>query len=156
MASAARKTGLQQTSEQDDCGAQNFSHMAKKSPAIRVLIVDDEPLIRWSMAETLSDCGHTVAEAADAATALAAASEAEKPYDVILLDFRLPDSNDLTLLGQLRTRMPKAQIIMMTAFGTSELFQQAVQHGAYRVISKPFELDEVAELVLQAYFARFS
>jgi DNA-binding NtrC family response regulator len=147
---------LQQTSERDGYGAPNFSHMAKKSPALRVLIVDDEPLIRWSMAETLSDCGHTVAEAADAAAALAAASEGQKPYDVVLLDFRLPDSNDLTLLGLLRTRIPKAQIIMMTAFGTSELFQQALRLGAYRVISKPFELDEVAELVLQAYSARSS
>jgi DNA-binding NtrC family response regulator len=143
-------------SKHDDCGTPNFSHLMKNSPALRVLVVDDEPLIRWSMAETLSDCGHTVAEAADAATALAAASEGQKPYDVVLLDFRLPDSNDLTLLEQLRTRMPKAQIIMMTAFGTSELFQQALQLGAHRVISKPFELNEVAELVLQAYSTRSS
>jgi two-component system, NtrC family, response regulator AtoC len=147
---------LQQTSEHEsihDHGAPNFSHMAKKSPALRVLVVDDEPLIRWSMGEALSDSGHTVSEAADAATALAAMSNGQRPYDVVLLDFRLPNSNDLTLLEQLRTRMPKAQIIMMTAYGTSELFQQALQLGAYRVISKPFELDELAALVLQAYFA---
>jgi DNA-binding NtrC family response regulator len=42
----------------------------------------------------------------------------------------------------------------MTAYGTSEVFQQALQLGVYSVISKPFELDEVAELVLQAYSAR--
>jgi len=133
--------------------ARNFPHMARKIPTLRVLVVDDEPLIRWSLTETLRDCGHSVSEASDASTALAAATAPERPFDVVLLDFRLPDSNDLALLGKLRRMMPKAQIIMMTAYGTPELFQQARDLGAYRVVNKPFELGAVADLVLQAHSA---
>jgi DNA-binding NtrC family response regulator len=128
--------------------------MARTIPSLRVLIVDDEPLIRWSMAETLKGCGHVVSEASSAETALAAASQSPLAFDVVLLDFRLPDSKDLTLLAKLRRLLPRAQIIMMTAYGTSEVFHQALELGAYRIITKPFELDEVANLVLQAHSAR--
>jgi DNA-binding NtrC family response regulator len=131
-----------------------FPHMARKTPSLRVLVVDDEPLIRWSMSQALSDCGHVVSEAADAKSAVAAAKEATRPYDVVLLDFRLPDSNDLGLLSQLRHLMPHTQVIMMTAFGTPEMLQQALDLGAYRVIAKPFEVHEVADLVLQAHLTR--
>ena len=69
--------------------------MVKKSPRLRVLVVDDEPLIRWSLSETLEQSGHAVVEAGDAEGALRALS-AGRPFDVVLLDYRLPDSNDLT------------------------------------------------------------
>jgi DNA-binding NtrC family response regulator len=106
------------------------------------------------MAETLKGYGHVVSEASSADTALAVASQSTPGFDVVLLDFRLPDSKDLTLLAKLRRLLPRAQIIMMTAYGTSEVFQQALELGAYRIISKPFELEEVADLVLQAHSAR--
>jgi len=118
-----------------------------------VLVVDDEPLIRWSLTETLRDCGHDVSDASDAGSALAAAGSPARPFDVVLLEFRLPDSNDLVLLGTLRRMIPEAQIIMMTAYGTPELFQQARDLGAYRVVNKPFELGALADLVLQAHTA---
>jgi len=124
--------------------------MARKIPSLRVLVVDDEPLIRWSLTEALRDCGHRVSEAADASTALAAAATPPRGFDVVLLDFRLPDSNDLALFRALRRLMPRAQIILMTAYGTSELFEEALDLGAFTVVSKPFELGAVADLVLQA------
>ena len=68
--------------------------MGKNSPRLRVLVVDDEPLIRWSLGETLEQSGHAVVEAGDAESAFRAVS-AGGPFDVVLLDYRLPDSNDL-------------------------------------------------------------
>ena len=118
-----------------------------------MLVVDDEPLIRWSLTEALRACGHLVSDASDASTALAAAAAPPRGFDVVLLDFRLPDSNDFALLGALHRLMPRAQIIMMTAHGTSELVEQAVGLGAYTVVSKPFELGAVADLVLEAHTA---
>ena len=63
----------------------------------RVLIVDDEPLIRWSVSETLADHGCEVVETGDAHGARLAVGD-DQPFDVVLLDYRLPDSDDLSLL----------------------------------------------------------
>jgi len=54
---------------------------------LRVLIVEDEPLIRWSIAETLANSGHSVLEASDAASAVRALKEASRPVDIVLLDY---------------------------------------------------------------------
>ena len=124
--------------------------MLKKSPVGRVLIVDDEALVRWSLAETLSDRGYTVTEAADGLSALKAISESSHPFDVVLLDYRLPDSNDLNLLANVRRLAPDSQVIMITAHSSPELIRDATDLGVVRVINKPFELESLATLVSQA------
>jgi len=130
-----------------------FTHSDKKKPAApRVLVVDDEALIRWSVSETLTDFGCNVVEAGNAFAAKAAV--ATDRFDVVLLDFRLPDSDDLSLLASIRVAMPDAQVIMMTAFGRPDVVEGALELGAYRVISKPFEMDVLADLVAGAYAAR--
>ena len=123
--------------------------MTKNSPPLRILIVDDEPLIRWSLAETLEQSGHAVVEAGDAGSALRAVSS-DGPFDVVLLDYRLPDSNDLNLLAGIRRLAPAAAVIMMTAFGAPEMTSQALLLGVWRVVTKPFEVHEMADLVNQA------
>jgi DNA-binding NtrC family response regulator len=125
--------------------------MAKKSGSLDVLVVDDELLIRWSLSETLAAAGHMVTEAVDSRSALQALEDAPRPPDVVLLDYRLPDSNDLGLLAAIRRIAPGAQVIMMTAFGTPEIERGALELGAYRVIPKPFEVDEILSLVLEAH-----
>ena len=128
--------------------------MNKKSPPLRVLVVDDELLIRWSVAETLTDVGHHVVETGDARSARGAVRDASRPFDVVLLDFRLPDSEDLSLLASLRQASPASRIILMTAFGTPEMARAALNLGAFRVVSKPFEMRDLANLVAEAGAAR--
>ena len=130
-----------------------FPPIAKNSPHLRVLIVDDEPLIRWSLAETLTDSGHSVIEAGDGEGAVHLLTDGDQPIDVILLDYRLPDSNDLNLLATIRCIAPTAAVIMMTAFGTPEVAAGAQQLGAYRIVPKPFEVHDMADLVLEAHAA---
>jgi two-component system response regulator AtoC len=127
----------------------NIPLMEKKS-APSVLVVDDEALIRWSLAEMLGERGYTVTEAGDGRMAVAAIENAEEPFDVVLLDYRLPDSADLRLLEKVRHLAPTSQVIMITAHNSPELAQGAVALGAYRVISKPFEVESLAALVKQA------
>jgi len=127
--------------------------MAKKPAPPRVLVVDDEPLIRWSVAETLADRGYEVVETGDACGARATAGSAVDGFDVVLLDYRLPDSDDLGLLASLRVLSPRSQIILMTAFGTPDVVRGALDLGAYRVVGKPFEMQTIADLVTQAYVA---
>lgn len=123
--------------------------MAEKSPPLHVLVVDDESLIRWSLAEVLADSGHVVDEAGDGASAVSLLSDGTR-FDVVLLDFRLPDSNDLQLLETIRGLAPASTVIMMTAFGTAEMVEGALKLGAYRVVSKPFDVHDMAKLVSEA------
>jgi DNA-binding NtrC family response regulator len=116
---------------------------------LRILVVDDELLIRWSVAETLGQLGHIVVEAGDAREALQRLSTGPIP-DIILLDYRLPDSNDLALLETIRRVAPTSRVIMMTAYGTPEMHADALRLGAFRVISKPIEMADMAPLVEQA------
>ena len=127
----------------------NIPRMQKKS-APSVLVVDDEALIRWSLTEMLGERGYSVTEAGDARMAVAAIETAEEPFDVVLLDYRLPDSADLRLLETVRRLAPTSQVIMITAHNSPELAQGAAALGAYSVISKPFEVDSLAALVGQA------
>jgi CheY-like chemotaxis protein len=113
---------------------------------LRVMVVDDEPLIRWSVAASLGDLGFAVEEAGDAASALRIVTTSARPFHVVVLDLRLPDMHDLSLAGTLRQLLPHARLILMTAFGTPELLAQARAIGV-DVLLKPFELDELNCLV---------
>ena len=113
---------------------------------LRVLVVDDEPLIRWSISETLGAAGHQVSEAPDAAAALEAVASAPG-LDLVVLDFRLPDSNDLGLLAKIRQMAPRAAVVLMTAFGTADVTAGALGLGALRVLNKPFDMHELEEVV---------
>ncbi len=126
-----------------------FPHVRNKS-AGHVLVVDDERLVRWSIAEVLRMHGFHVSEAADARGALASASDPWVAPDAVLLDLNLPDSGDLSLLAALRRIIPHVPIILMTAFGTPELFAEARRLGAFSVIDKPFDLDDVDRVVERA------
>lgn len=114
---------------------------------MRVLVVDDEALIRWSIAEQLASHGYTATEADDAAAAIDALNGGDQKPDVIFLDYRLPDSKDLGLLRRIRQIAPNSAVIMMTAFGTPDMLREAVELGACAVLAKPFELLQLPELV---------
>lgn len=115
--------------------------------AHRALVVDDEPLIRWSVAEALTQAGLDVTQAADASSAINAVRTAEIPFDALVLDLRLPDVQDLSLLRALRELAPKAIVVLMTAYGTPDIIADATAMGA-TVIAKPFELDDVRRAVM--------
>lgn len=132
----------------------NSSRLAKKSARARILVVDDEPLIRWSMAETLGERGYEVSEAEDAASAIRLVSDRPHQVDVIFLDLWLPDCDDLRALSAIRRLLPSTPIIVITAHGSSELFAEARRLGAFAVVDKPFEMAALAPLVERALGAR--
>ena len=111
-----------------------------------VLVVDDEPLVRWSIAETLEESGYHVTKAGDALSAL----EALDGKAVVLLDLKLPDSSDLGVLSMMRRLSPTTPVILMTAYGSDALRIQARDRGAYAVIDKPFDMSTLPALVSKA------
>jgi DNA-binding NtrC family response regulator len=127
-----------------------FTMVTGNSPPPRVLVVDDEALIRWSLSESLTRAGYHVIEAPDRRTALEAFEPQRQGVCAVLLDLRLPDSHDLSLLRLIRLRAPQCRIIVMTAHGTPELTQEALKDGAFRVVDKPFDLDDMVGFVAEA------
>jgi two-component system NtrC family response regulator len=115
---------------------------------LHALVVDDEPLIRWSVAESLAALGIDVEYAADAASALKMVTTAALPFHLVVMDLRLPDMHDLSLLSTLRQLLPDANLILMTAYGKPEIIDQARALGA-TVLNKPFELSELNGIVMQ-------
>jgi CheY-like chemotaxis protein len=120
---------------------------------LRILLVEDELLLRWSISEVLTESGHVVMEAADAREALGKLT-IDHAFDVVFLDVRLPDCRDLTLLRQIRARAPNAHIIVMTAFGTPELTAEGLSLGAHAVLDKPFEIASLEPLLWRARGAK--
>ena len=114
----------------------------------RVLIVDDEPLIRWALTQTLTESGCEVVEAADARSALEALSKAGQRFEVVVLDYRLPDVGDLSLLAATKRLCPEGRVIMMAACMDPDEATRALEMGASHVIEKPFPLGALAALVI--------
>ena len=112
-----------------------------------VLVVDDEQLIRWSLVERLSQDGYRTFEAETGAEALAQISEG---IDLVLLDYRLPDTDGLKVLKEVRRRDPDTLVILLTAFSNVATVVEIMKEGAYHYATKPFNLDEIALLVEKA------
>src|ERR1700722_16921037 len=112
-----------------------------------ILVVDDEPLIRWTLNERLTAEGYRVLEAGTAADALA---RHEEGVDLVLLDYRLPDGDGLSVLKRIKARDPETLVILLTAVSSVDTAVEAMKHGAYHYANKPFNLDEIALLVEKA------
>jgi two-component system, NtrC family, response regulator AtoC len=112
-----------------------------------ILVVDDESLIRWSLAERLTAEGYKVSEAETAAEALAKSADG---VDLVLLDYRLPDGDGLSVLKRIKERTPDTLVIMLTAVSSVDTAVEAMKQGAYHYANKPFNLDEIALIVEKA------
>ena len=126
-----------------------FPLSAANFPAPRVLVVDDEALLRWSLVEMLSAAGYQVVEACDGREARRALGDTEHPIDAILLDLKLPDTSGLQLLREARAQAIACPIVLMTAYGSPDTLDAALASGAHGVVSKPFDLDDMLRLVVQ-------
>ncbi|MDE3126966.1 MAG: sigma-54-dependent Fis family transcriptional regulator [Gemmatimonadota bacterium] len=118
----------------------------------RVVVCDDEMLIRLWLSEHLADAGLQTEEVADGASLLAALQR--EPADLVLLDLRLPDGSGLDFLARAKALDPALPVIMMTAYGEIETAVAAVRAGAHHFLEKPIALAELLLLIQQALDTR--
>lgn len=108
---------------------------------VRVLIVEDEKLIRWSLRRKFEARGHHVTDVETGEAALAAVNDGV--FDLILLDFKLPDMTGLDILRKVRETDSDVVVIMMTAFSSIESAVDAIKLGAYDYLTKPFDMEHM-------------
>src|SRR5437660_2358032 len=111
------------------------------SPQGCVLIIDDEEEIRESLQTLLELEGYEVVTAGNGAPGNYILSD--RPFDLVLLDLALPDSNGLELLPELRAIDPQISVIMITAYGTVEDAVRAMQSGAGNFLQKPWDNEKL-------------
>ncbi len=114
----------------------------------RILIVDDEPSMRRVLATILAREQHELTEAESIAAARAALSA--EPFDVLLVDQRLPDGEGLGLLSAVREADPLTPLVLVTAYATVELAVEAMRCGAFDVVTKPFTPESIVAVVRRA------
>jgi two-component system, NtrC family, response regulator AtoC len=114
----------------------------------KIMVVDDEHLIRWSLEQNLKKQGYEVCTAGTGEDALRLARE-EQP-ELVLLDYHLPGINGLEVLQRLKETDEDIVVIMVTAQGGLETAVNTMRHGAYDYINKPFNLDEMAIVIRKA------
>lgn len=118
----------------------------------RLLVCDDEMLIRLWMEEHLSEAGYAVESVASGQALLEALDR--EPADLVLLDLRLPDGSGIDLLPRIQERDSDLPVIMITAYGEVEVAVRAVRAGAHHFLEKPPDLPELLLLIEQALETR--
>ncbi|HEX5434460.1 MAG TPA: sigma-54 dependent transcriptional regulator [Candidatus Angelobacter sp.] len=113
----------------------------EKSVGGTILIIDDEMAIRESLETLLEFEGYSVQSAESGEEGLARL--AETPFDLVLLDFALPDRNGVEILADIRSRDPQLAVIMITAYGTVDNAVRAMQSGATNFIQKPWDNEKL-------------
>ncbi|HXV74977.1 MAG TPA: sigma-54 dependent transcriptional regulator [Candidatus Polarisedimenticolaceae bacterium] len=113
-----------------------------------ILIVEDEKLIRWSIKSRLEDEGYTVAEVDTGKKAFDLWDQGD--FDLMLLDFRLPDTTGVEILRRVKQQSPETSVVMMTAYGTVESAVEAMKLGAFDYLTKPVNLEELVVIVEKA------
>ena len=110
-----------------------------------ILVVDDIKSIRQTLSGILGDEGYNVVLAEDGYQAIEAASQT--PFDFIFMDIKMPGINGVQTFREIQKINPEAVVIMMTAYSVESLVRQALGEGAYGVVYKPFDIDEIVSIV---------
>ncbi|MBN1582859.1 MAG: response regulator [Anaerolineae bacterium] len=117
-----------------------------------ILIVDDDDSLRRTMTLILTHKGYAVESALDGAQAVELVRA--HPFDMVLMDIRMPVVNGVEALKQIRAIRPEAVVTMMTAYAVEDLIEDALAEGVFALLDKPVEIDQVIALIEQARQAR--
>ena len=118
-----------------------------------VLIVDDEESICWGLAKVVKGLGYAPITKSSAESALQLGSDDDVKPSAIVLDVRLPGMSGLEAISQFQEQFDGVPIILITAHGDLETAVDAVRQGAFEYVVKPFETEQIRELIQRAVLA---
>ncbi|HKJ65538.1 MAG TPA: sigma 54-interacting transcriptional regulator, partial [Desulfopila sp.] len=113
-----------------------------------ILVVEDEKILRISLADAFKSEGYTVYAVEDGASALQALEEGN--FSLVITDIRLPGAGGMDILKKSLSELPATPVILITAFGSIDDAVEAMRHGAFDYITKPFDLDEIIKTARKA------
>lgn len=114
----------------------------------RVLIIDDDEIVRRSCEKVLAPEGFLVASVAGGKDGLKILSK--KPFDLVLTDLRMPDMDGIDVLKKVKEAWPDIEVIVITGYGTIKSAIEAIRYGAYDYLEKPFSPEELINVVSRA------
>jgi len=117
-----------------------------------VLIVDDQAGVRFLLEIVIKEAGHRAYTAQNGLEAIEYA-RSRRP-DLIFMDVRMPLIGGLEALGEIKATNPHTQVIIMTAYGSEKTVSEALRKGAYCCIAKPFDVNEIKELLAKFVYER--
>lgn len=109
-----------------------------------ILIVDDEEVVRHSQLRILADVQCNAAVAWNGTEALQAMEK--QPFDLVLLDLRMPGPDGMSVLKTIKERWPESEVVIITGYPSIETAKEAVRLGAYNYLAKPLSPNEVVEV----------
>ncbi|MCG3147746.1 MAG: Sensor histidine kinase RcsC [Verrucomicrobiae bacterium] len=112
-----------------------------RNGSIRLLVVDDHPLVRDQLAQLLNGNGYRITLAVDGEDAIN--HLAEEPFDAVLSDVQMPNVNGFQLLQYVHQHYPHLPVVLMTAFESESLRESAMGWGAVDLLQKPFEIEQL-------------
>ncbi len=110
-----------------------------------ILVVDDLKSIRLTLGGILEDEGHNVVLAENGYQAIEAAKQI--PFDLIFMDIKMPGINGVQTFREVKKINPQAAVIMMTAYSVEDLVREALEEGAYAVVYKPFDMENIVSII---------
>ncbi|SMC18852.1 DNA-binding transcriptional response regulator, NtrC family, contains REC, AAA-type ATPase, and a Fis-type DNA-binding domains [Desulfacinum hydrothermale DSM 13146] len=111
----------------------------------RILVVDDDELVRLSLSNWLKEENYVVDTAADASSAIQAFQD--QSWDIVLLDLRIPDGDGIEVLRQIKKIAPQTVVIIMTGFASIESSVSAMKEGAYDYVVKPLDVEQLTRML---------
>jgi DNA-binding NtrC family response regulator len=117
------------------------SKVAKMSGQNRILVVDDDEVVRRSYRRSLQGLSRNVEAASDGEEALQTMEQ--NPFDVVLLDIRMPGQDGLSVLRTIKQKWPESEVVIITGYPSIDSAKEAVQLGAYDYVAKPVGPQEV-------------
>ena len=115
---------------------------------VSVLVIDDEEVLRSTLLESLSGCGYKVDTAVDGVDGITKLMQ--KAYNVVILDLRMPRKKGLEVLDVIKKRNSKLPVIVISGVAREDEFDSAKEAGAFGCLRKPFDLNELREIVKKA------
>jgi excisionase family DNA binding protein len=111
----------------------------------RILVIDDDEVIRSLFKETLEELGHTVVTAGTGGEGIECVKRLD--FDLVFLDLKLPETDGAELLKQMRNAKPELPVTIITGYPGSEMMERALKQGPFGVMNKPFDSSDIINAV---------